>query len=306
MRRMALQGLGRIIQGEMLEYFFSPIMFIALILRTYFLGQEITPPAVIGMRVIASGITFLIGVAMLKGHLPKPAREAMYTFEAREWLRSALPLLLIMLLQVANRYADILMLGPIKGPEAVGLYKVAFQVAMLAGFTLQAVSVAIGPTIASLHVKRERARLQRVITQGTRAAFLISLPLGLAWVLAGRWFLAMLFGQEYIGTAMTLALLTVGQLINLIAGPVHQVLIMTSHEDKATKGWALAVGINVSLNAIFIPWWGIEGAAIATLVSMVVWNILLAVWIYKELSIYMSVLGSNLRRIQEWVVRQKF
>jgi O-antigen/teichoic acid export membrane protein len=300
MRRMALQGFGRIIQGEMLEYALAPMMFLTLILGMYFLEQEITPLAAIGMQVAALGVTFSIGEIMLKRQLSIPIRAAVSTLELQEWLHRAFPLLLIMLLQVANRYVDILMLGPIKGAEAVGLYKVAFQVAMLVGLILQAVSVAIGPTIATLHVRGERTRLQRVITQGTRAAFLISLPLALAWVLTGQWFLGWVFGQEFTASAVTLALLTIGQLGNLIAGPAHQVLIMTNQEDKVIKGWALAVGINVSLNTIFIPRWGIEGAAITTLISMMVWNILLTVWIYKELGIYMSILGPSLRRIQRW------
>ena len=297
-RRMTLQGLGRIIQGELLEYAFAPALFLALILGMCFvLKQEITPPAAIGMQVLAFMITFLVGDTMLKRYLPTSIRETTYTLKVQEWLQSALPLLLIALLQVANRYADILMIGPIKGAEAVGLFKVAFQVTMLVSFTLQAVSVAIGPTIASLLVKNERARLQRIITQGTRAAFLISLPLGIAWILAGQWLLGTIFGQEYVSSSITLALLTIGQLINLMAGPSHTVLIMAGYEDRAIKGWALAVGIHVFLNAIFIPLWGIEGAAIATLISIIVWNALLAAWIYKELGIYMSVLGPSLRRL---------
>jgi O-antigen/teichoic acid export membrane protein len=49
--------------------------------------------------------------------------------------------------------------------------------------------------------------------------------------------------------------------------------------------------LSVVLNAVLIPKWGIEGAAIATTTSMIVRNLSLALWIYWKMGIHSTALG---------------
>lgn len=79
--------------------------------------------------------------------------------------------------------------------------------------------------------------------------------------------------------------LSIGQLINVSFGPVGQLAIHTGHE----KGTAVVIGvgamINVILNVLLIPQWGMFGAAIATAVSLTAWNLLLTIFIYMRTGI---------------------
>lgn len=54
-------------------------------------------------------------------------------------------------------------------------------------------------------------------------------------------------------------------------GPAETLLMMTGHERVAALSGMVAAAANVVLNAVLIPLCGIEGAAIATAVSGVVW-----------------------------------
>ena len=47
---------------------------------------------------------------------------------------------------------------------------------------------------------------------------------------------------------------------------------MTGHQNEAAMGIGVGAGLNIVLNLLFIPKWGIEGAAMATTMSIVVWN----------------------------------
>ena len=67
---------------------------------------------------------------------------------------------------------------------------------------------------------------------------------------------------------------------------------MTGHERDTATGVGIAAAVNVTLNVLLIPLWGIEGAAIATAISLMTWNILLAVWVYRRLGIYTTAAGS--------------
>ena len=57
---------------------------------------------------------------------------------------------------------------------------------------------------------------------------------------------------------------------------------MTGKQQKLNKILIAGLFINVILNFVLIPSYGIEGAAIATLISMLFWNSLIVSVIYKS------------------------
>lgn len=87
--------------------------------------------------------------------------------------------------------------------------------------------------------------------------------------------------------------MSVGYLINLSVGPVALSLIMTGHEKITTVGVVSGAVINIVLNFLLIPKWGIEGAAFATSISMIIWNVILVIWLYKKSGINSTVLGKT-------------
>jgi len=298
-RQMSLQGLSRIVQGQMLMSFVRPTLFI-LIASTYFFSTgRITPPSAMGIQVAAFSTAFLIGTFLLKKYLPKPVEGIFPVFAIGPWVRSAMPLLGIGILGVINTQADILLLGAIKGAEAVGIYKVALQNALLITFPLVAIKAVSGPTISSLHAKGDRELLQRIITYATRMAWLGSLPIALGFVVGGKWFLSSLFGREFVEGAMALGILSLGYLINVTMGAVDLVLIMTEHEDMAVKGMGFAAVFNVILNTVLIPLWGPNGAAAATAISQACWSIILAMWVYRKLGINTTVVRRQIWRTKK-------
>ena len=82
-----------------------------------------------------------------------------------------------------------------------------------------------------------------------------------------------------------MAILVLGQLVNVGSGSVALLLNMTGYEWDTAKGVGIAAGVNFVLSLLLIPIVGIEGAAMANAVSVAVWNILMAGWVYKKLKI---------------------
>jgi len=102
-----------------------------------------------------------------------------------------------------------------------------------------------------------------------------ALPLVLLFTIRGAWFLGLAFGEAFTTSATALAIITVGQVINAVTGPVGYLLIMSGHENKATFSVGIGAGLNLLLNVILILFWGIEGAAVATAVTLGVVNLLM-------------------------------
>lgn len=296
LRQAAMLGLQHIVIGQLPTMLIRPMLFIILVTGMYlFLGDSITAPGVMSLQVMAAGIAFIIAARQLRTKLSQLSKQVSPTYQGRIWMSSALPLLFVSGMYIVNAQTDTIMLGTIKGAEAAGIYVVANRGAELITFVLLAVNTALGPTIASLYAAKDLKRLQRVITKSARVTLLLTLPIASVLILFGYWFL-LIFGQDFTQGENALTILSAGQLINAAMGSVGLMLIMTGHEHDAAVGIGVSAVLNVILNASLIPRWGIEGAACATAISLILWNLLLAIMVYKRLGIYSTALGHiNLR-----------
>jgi O-antigen/teichoic acid export membrane protein len=286
-----LQGLQNIVTGLVPETFIQPILFIFFIVGIYFiLNGTLSVHGAIASFVFAYAVTLAVLVFFLKKTLPKDTQNTVPIYETHFWIRSAYPLLLLDSMAAINARTDIIMIGVFKGTEMAGVYNIASRSSELVTFVLISVNMVLAPAIASLYATGEIRRLQHFITSTARAVLLLSLPIALFLIFAGKFFLSF-FGQEFIRGYTGLCILTSGQLISVAMGSVGLLLVMTGHERKAAIGVGASAGLNIFLNAILIPRWGIEGASTATAISIILWNILLARWVYRELGIHTTVWG---------------
>lgn len=297
LRQAVLRGFNRVIAGQVPEMLILPVLFICFVSVAYLLfGKGITAPWMLGMNVVATGIAFGVGTRVLLKTLPMQVRETFPSYNIREWIRSALPLMFITGMQIINARTDIIMLGAMKGPQEAGVYSVANRGAEFITFILLAVNTALGPMVASLYAEGDREKLQRIVTRSTRIILVFSLPIGIALIVFGHWFL-LLFGEAFTQGRTTLSILSAGQLVNAAMGSVGPLLVMTGHERNVAIGVGISAALNLILNALLIPQWSIAGAAIATAVSMVTWNVLLAILVYRTIGIHSTALGTfHLRR----------
>jgi O-antigen/teichoic acid export membrane protein len=79
-----------------------------------------------------------------------------------------------------------------------------------------------------------------------------------------------------------MVILSLGQLFNACMGSVGVIMSMIGLERFVARGITIATLINLLFNIILIFFWGITGASIATTASIIIWNILLALWLYRE------------------------
>jgi O-antigen/teichoic acid export membrane protein len=103
-------------------------------------------------------------------------------------------------------------------------------------------------------------------------------------VLAPRWILA-LFGSGFTSGSTSLAILAGGQFVNVVTGSVGFILMMCGYE-KLMRNTILGIALlNMLLNFLLIPWFGVNGAAIATAVSLALMNLILVFIVYRKLKI---------------------
>lgn len=270
-----LRGLRKVVLGQMPEMFLRPMFLMFFILIFWTLWDEISPSSTMLLHCLAAFFSFLIGALLLKNSLPCILSGAIPTYDTRAWLKSLLPLALVSGFQVVNMQADILILGLTSSKADVGLYRVIAQSAGMVTVVLASINIVIAPQIARLHTAGNKVLLQRMVTLSSRLILVVATPLALILIFQGQEFLALVFGEEFSGGWTGLSILSAAQLINAAMGSVAFLLNMTGHEKDTARGVMIAATLNVILNLLLIPRFGIEGAAMATLVSSVLWNVLL-------------------------------
>jgi O-antigen/teichoic acid export membrane protein len=64
-----------------------------------------------------------------------------------------------------------------------------------------------------------------------------------------------------------LIVMSIGSIVTFLAGNIHSVLLMSGRSGLAAANKAVAVAVNVALIYLFVPLWGITGAAVAWAVA---------------------------------------
>ncbi|MGL5943949.1 MAG: flippase [Waterburya sp.] len=285
LRLGAMKGLHRIVLGQIPDSLFAPVIIIVLTSGCYWLfSDDFNVFWVLIIKIIATLITFFIGSTWLWRSLPAPIKQIKPEYKSKQWLFNALPFMFLGTVQLINSRIDIIMLGEIKDVRSVGIYTVILGITELTVFIHHAANSVLGPTIATLYSEGKLKQLEKIISKSILLVFSISLLIGITMIVSGK-YLLLIFGSEFIPGYMAMNILIVGQMFNALTGPVGLLLNMTGHQNYTAIAVAFSAVLNIILNFILIPQWGINGAAVATAISLFVINIINIIFVHKTLNI---------------------
>jgi O-antigen/teichoic acid export membrane protein len=291
-RQCAMQGLHRVALGTLPEMVVQPAVLIAFLAIAYWLGGGfLSAPKAMGLNVAACAIAFSVGTKLLLKSIPSESERTPFEAQAWNWRKSALPLMFAASSGVIYAQADTLMLGSIKGAKAVGIYGIADRGSDLIMVLVLVVSTALAPHVARLYATGDVDGIERVAIKFARAAFLCSLPVALMFSTFGSWYLSVFYGSAFTAGQRALTILSIGKILSVMMGLPGMILIMTGYERDAARAIGLSAIITIVLNLVLIPRWGLEGTAIATATTTILWNILMVVLLYKRLGIHCTALG---------------
>lgn len=296
-----LKGIGRVVVAQFPDKAFRPILFLLLALGAHvvFGGLGLGSEAVyLNFLATCMGLVLLL-ILWCRLRPGEIARASKHT-EGSIGYRQALPFALMAGVSVINTQADLIMLGVLSTPEDVGIYRIASRVATLVAFALTAVVASLGPRISMLYATGNHREIQNLATKAAFATTIVALPMAAVLIVEGHWVL-LLFGRDFQAGTFVLSVLSIGQLINAAMGVVVILLTMTGHERIVAKTLTISALLNIALNVAFIPRFGAAGAATATTITYFVWNLSLALIVFRVLRIDPTIIGA----ITWWMRKHK-
>jgi len=176
---------------------------------------------------------------------------------------------------------DIILLGKFMSFKDVAHYAVAVKLTTIIALVLTSVNAVYAPKIAELFNLNKSKELKENIKKATRLIFLLTTPIILFMLFFSSSILP-LFGKGYINASVALKILLVSQIINALSGSVGMYMNMTGNEKIFQRILLIALIVNVVLNWILIPKYYLLGAAVATSISTIFWNIYSVWYLYKK------------------------
>lgn len=189
---------------------------------------------------------------------------------ARMMLGAAFPLMLNSLLVSVFFRFDMFIVNSYWGPAAVADYGAAYKIAPIALIVPPVIVNALFPRFSRQAVD-DRSGLLRGYRLTIRVLLLGTLPLVAAVSVFAPEIIRAIPGEEYVARgAPALAILIWFVPLSYINGITQYVLIAINRQGAITGAFALTAFWNLVINFALIPFWGIQAAALTTVLSEII------------------------------------
>lgn len=181
--------------------------------------------------------------------------------------------ILSVMMVVIYAQMDKVMIGRMMDTSAVGLYSTAVTICGLWTFVLQAIIDSARPAIIKLR-KFDRPRYLDRIVQLYSVVIWVSICVSLVICIASPIIITILYGETYRGAIGPLRIVTWYTCFSYL-GIARNIWSVCENKQKYEKSFALSgVVSNAVLNHCLISACGINGAAIASLITQIITNVL--------------------------------
>lgn len=229
--------------------------------------------------VLCFAVSYALGAigSIARARMSLPHSLAPHPVGWKEMLVLCLPLMLIAVTNSVIELSDTVLLGLLRTAGEVSIYYICAKVTALSTTLLFIINGTIGPNIARRWSSQDYSGAFAIIH--TYSKFMV----GLAFVILAAMFLLhdyilMVFGEQYREQgAFPLLVLATGYFFVLAAGPLCVFMTMTGNHRQYLHNNMAAAALNVILNLILIPRYGVNGACFATALALSLKNILLYV-----------------------------
>jgi O-antigen/teichoic acid export membrane protein len=165
-------------------------------------------------------------------------------------------------------YADTVLIGFFMTNADVGIYRTAFQLTSVASFTTLAFQTVLYPKISSWDIQGKFKEIENTLARAFTYSLLLAIPTCIGgWILAD-YLLYYLYGAPFISGVNALYLLLVVQIVNVFMVLSTMSLNALNRPKDAFNVTLIAAIVNILLDIVLIPIFGIMGAALATLIAM--------------------------------------
>jgi O-antigen/teichoic acid export membrane protein len=185
-------------------------------------------------------------------------------------------------------YADTILIGIFMTETDVGIYRAAFQLTSVASFVVIAFHTVLFPRISRWHAEKQFDRIEYSLKKAFTYSLFLATPVCAGGMLLSGKLLYFLYGAAFQPGASVLIILLFVQVANIF---MYLQTMCLNAMDKPKISFYITAGsavLNIILNILLIPLFGISGAAIASLITLILNSVFAYMMLRSTLQIHVE------------------
>lgn len=249
--------------------------FAVAVLGLLWLGLGDFSPILVPVAVVAGQVlAVLIGYVMVARHLRLwPKGEGAADPRSGAWIATP------PIMTQASQWLILLMIAALLNAADAGIFRVAVLICMLMQLVKTSFATMTGPYLSRAAQAGDIGQMRKVVLIAGGIGIVLAAPVGVIALVVPEWVLS-LFGDEFAKGALALQLLAIGELVNVLAGPLGIALVMQKRERLVLINEAIASVAGLAIAAFLLPDWGLAGAGAGLLAASILRNGANAVFVW--------------------------
>lgn len=186
---------------------------------------------------------------------------------------------------VIFEYADIIIIGIFLLKGEAGIYGVIWSFSSISLFVAGAVLPTMFPKISRWSTDGNWKEVETSFGMALTYSLILAVPILFGGILLGKDLLYYAYGAGFAGGALALAIILLMRLFQVSSNLTQQYLQGINHPELVFRVISFTATLNIVLDWFLIQWYGIEGAAVATLIT----TLLAAILGYRYLRRYIAI-----------------
>lgn len=194
---------------------------------------------------------------------------------------------------------DIIMLGSLAGLSQTGIYAIAFYMASVIAIPQRSITKIVSPLLADFIKNKEWKEIASIYTKSSLNQLIPGIFIfGLIWI--NLEVVYRMMPEVYSAGRWVVFIIGIGKIIEMGTGANGLILINSKHYRVSFYTNLVLVIITIGANYLLIPLYGIEGAAMASVLALTIYNSTKYLWVwatlgmqpFTEKTLYVILLGA--------------
>lgn len=178
---------------------------------------------------------------------------------------------------------DVIMLGAMEGLNSTAIYAIAFYIGSIITVPQRSIEKIAGPMLSDFIKNKKWADVQSIYSKTSLNQLIPGLLIfGLVWINLDMLF--MLMPEIYSTGKWVVFIIGIGKLIEVVTGANGIILLNSKHYRVSFYTNIILVAVTIAANYLLIPLYGIEGAAVASVLALFIFNSVKTIYIWWKLN----------------------
>jgi O-antigen/teichoic acid export membrane protein len=266
---------------------------------------------VIGL-IVASlcGVSAMAGLSFVVIHRRLGGLE--WQVDPSTWLRlvrSALPFGVIGFTLGLSYKVDTVLLQYFQGDAVTGWYNAAYNLIFMLMTISHAVNISLYPSMVRQHATNPD-KMAQIYNRALRYMVVLSLPIAAGTTVLADKIVLFLYSEEFSATILPLRILVWVLPLMFLSELLGNIVVVHDQEHKVARSIGVSTAVNLALNLVLIPRFGLKAASgitvftEAVLVGQYLWMLRRELASVDQVSVFLKpVLAATSMGIAAWVLR---